>query len=109
MKYSRFESLGDNCELGFVLRSLGSDEGGLFKWARLEIDNLNKVLQNNLQEIFEYRNLSPLRTSMVYESTYGIGWHSRLTSEVSQGGLIYVDNEATRIKIHQLELKNSTI
>lgn len=101
----RFESIGDNCEFGFVLRGLGFDEGGLFKWARLDIHALTKVLAADLEHIFDFENLSPLRLSMVLEGRYGIGWHSSITCHFVDGQLQFVDPEHLRREKHRSEAR----
>jgi hypothetical protein len=43
----RIESLGDNCELGFVLRHLGVEAGSLFRWAAMKHEQLLMKLRGN--------------------------------------------------------------
>jgi hypothetical protein len=61
----RIESLGDNCELGFVLRHLGVEAGSLFRWAAMKPEQLLMKLRADFDGMYEFANLSPLRPAMV--------------------------------------------
>ena len=54
---SRIESLGDNCELGFVLRRLGSEEGMLFRWASMQPESLLATLRADFERFYEFDDL----------------------------------------------------
>lgn len=99
----RFESLGDNCEFGFVLRKLGCESGSLFRWAAMTPDQLLDTLRANFEGMYRFENLTPLRTGMVLDSAYGIGWHSELKSTVVDGRLVFRDDEDTRRRFHHKE------
>lgn len=45
-RYGQFESLGDDCELGFVHRNLGQEPLGLLRFASLPLATLIKLLNN---------------------------------------------------------------
>jgi hypothetical protein len=45
-RYGQFESLGDDCELGFVQRNLGQEPLGLLRFASLPLATLIKLLNN---------------------------------------------------------------
>ncbi|WP_188260328.1 hypothetical protein [Azospirillum tabaci] len=101
----RFESLGDNCEFGFVLRRLSCEAGSLFRWASMKPDQLLAKLRANFEGMYRFENLSPLRTGMVLDSAYGIGWHSDMKSDMSGGRLLFCDDEATRRALHRRETR----
>nr|WP_246500467.1 hypothetical protein [Azospirillum rugosum] len=101
----RFESLGDNCEFGFVLRRHACEAGSLFRWAAMKPDQLLSLLRANFTDFYRFENLAPLRTNMVLDAPYGIGWHTDLKSEVASGRLHYRDDEATRRKLHRKEVR----
>ena len=48
---SRFESLGENCELGFVQEHHGTHPLGLFRWSGITLDNLVTALDTDLAGI----------------------------------------------------------
>ncbi|MBK3734780.1 hypothetical protein GAY29_17055 [Azospirillum brasilense] len=101
----RFESLGDNCEFGFVLRRLSCEAGSLFRWTSMKPDQLLAKLRANFDGMYRFENLSPLRTGMVLDSAYGIGWHSDMKSDVTGGRLVFRDDEATRRALHRRETR----
>ncbi|KAA0687713.1 hypothetical protein [Azospirillum brasilense] len=101
----RFESLGDNCEFGFVLRRLSCEAGSLFRWASMKPDQLLTKLRANFEGMYRFENLSPLRTGMVLDSAYGIGWHSDMKSDMTGGRLAFRDDEATRRALHRRETR----
>ena len=102
---ARFESLGDNCEIGFVLRHLGSDSGSLLKWARSEADQVCELLGRDFADIYHEQALSPFRAAMVQEARYGIQWHSILQSHVVGGRWQFVADAATRAVQYQHEAR----
>lgn len=101
----RIESLGDNCELGFVLRRLSCETGSLLRWASVQPKALLAMLRANFAGTYEFRNLEPLRHDMVTDTRYGVGWHSALKSEPVGGKLGFVDDELKRRKIHADEAR----
>jgi hypothetical protein len=101
----RIESLGDNCELGFVLSNLGSRAGSVFRWAAMKPHQLLAKLRADFDGMYEFANLTPLRQAMVLDARYGIGWHTDLKSEVVSGLLTFRDDEDTRRKIHLREMR----
>ena len=48
---SRFESLGENCELGFVQEHHGTNPLGLFRWSGITLDDLVTALETSLDGI----------------------------------------------------------
>lgn len=101
----RMESLGDNCELGFVLGNLGCKAGSVFRWASMKPDRLLSKLRADFAGMYEFDNLSPLRPAMVLDSRYGIGWHTELKSEPVAGRLAFRDDEENRRRIHLKEMR----
>jgi hypothetical protein len=99
----RFESLGDNCEFGFVCRKLGVEEGSLFRWASMKPPALLALLFNDFRHIYDFERLAPLRANMVHEGIYGIGWQSKIRSSMQQGVWSFAEREALRRSIHAEE------
>lgn len=96
----RFESLGDNCEFGFVQRSLGLDPGGLLRWAISNPASLVSALQDNFREVYLWENLTPSYRDMVYDSRYGLYFHTKMYSENN----IFIEPEDVRRKIYEDEV-----
>ena len=49
--FMRFESVGENCEFGFVQRYFGAEPLGLFRWGGLPFDRLLQGLSNGFQDL----------------------------------------------------------
>ena len=101
----RFESLGDNCEFGFVNRKLKIEHGSLFRWASMKPTCLLALLLNDFRGIYEYSNLSPLRLVMVQEKIYSIGWHTSMKSEHAGSRLQFAHSDDERRLIYKYDLK----
>jgi Putative papain-like cysteine peptidase (DUF1796) len=102
----RIESLGDNCEPGFVLRKLGCEAGSLFRWARVTPDQLLAVLRADFEGIYEFAGLTPLYLDMVKDKRYGIGWHTEMRSAVADDGRWrFVGDDTVRQKIYRQEIE----
>jgi hypothetical protein len=102
----RIESLGDNCEPGFVLRKLGCEAGSLFRWARVTPDQLLAVLRADFDGIYEFAGLTPLYHDMVKDKRYGIGWHTEMRSAVAADGRWrFIGDETARQKIYRQEIE----
>jgi hypothetical protein len=102
----RIESLGDNCEPGFVLRRLGCEAGSLFRWARVTPDQLLAVLRADFDGIYEFAGLTSLYVDMVRDERYGIGWHTEMRSAVADGGRWhFIADHTERQKIYDREIR----
>ena len=91
-----FESLGDNCEFGFVQRALGVEPGGLLRWAVSPPDALAVAIENRFSGIFEYENLTPNPSSagMVFDNATGFSFHTGMSSK---DGVFVLSDEERRI------------
>lgn len=99
----RIESLGDNCELGFVLQKLGCEAGSLFRWAAITPEQLLSKLRANFKGMYEFQNLEPFRDEMVLDTKYGVGWHSDMKSARVGDHRAFLLDEAKRRKIYSIE------
>lgn len=95
-----FESLGDNCEFGFVQRRSGLEPGGLLRWAFTSPHALIKALEGRFSGIYEYENLVPSSDDMVRDSRYGISFHTKIRSEVRDGKRAFIQAEPERRNMH---------
>lgn len=99
----RVESLGDNCELGFVLRRLGCEDGMLFRWASVSAESLLATLRNDFVELYEFANLSPHRDTMVLDRRYGTSWHTGMISRQANGTRSFELAETDRRVVFEAE------
>lgn len=99
----RLEGLGDNCELGFVLRRLGFEDGMLFRWASVKPESVLATLRGDFRALYEFENLVPRNSKMVRDLHYGTCWHSQMHSSLREGVLTFDADEATRRPIHAKE------
>ena len=77
----RFESLGANCELGFVQRQFGAEPLGLFRWAGITYDALLRALEEQLSVIgdedqTELRINEEVREYFTLDRRYGVSMHA---------------------------------
>lgn len=100
---SRIESVGDNCELGFVLRRLGHEDGSLFRWSSIHADNLVATLKGDFDRFYEFDDLEPFTADMVRDRRYGTAWHSRMASTKQANAWAFRDSRPERIAIHAEE------
>ncbi len=76
----RFESLGDNCEFGFVQRVLGNDTSSLFRWAIAAPAPLLRAFADDFAGLYQYENLEPSAVDMVRDNRYGFFFHTAMRS-----------------------------
>ncbi len=62
----QFESLGENCELGFVQQAFGANPLGLFRWSGIALPDLVYALDSDLDGIGEWEH-----TSIYWDDTFG--------------------------------------
>lgn len=99
---SRFESIGDNCEFGFVQRHHQYEEGGLLRWA-LVVDSsaIIKGIPTRFAGMFAFENLAPAGGgTMVLDTLSQIAFHTHLTSQEKDGALVFDKPENERREIH---------
>lgn len=101
MNPERFESLGDNCELGFVLRGVGLDVGSFFRWCVTPPDVLARVFQSDFQDVYRFENLVPVHATMVRDLGSGLCFHSSMASE----NQIFTQPVEERRAVHAQELE----
>jgi hypothetical protein len=95
----RFESIGDNCELGLVQRHYGAEPLGLLRWARVSFDALSRALDERFSAMGHAKNLQVhiLNTEyLVQDASYRITYHPFIdVTEMTPAEL--VSREVTRI------------
>ena len=104
-KAHRLESLGDNCEIGFALKEVGNEEGGLLRWARTPTKSLLALLKARFARCYEYENLSPQYGDMVYDSMTQIWFHTEMYNSLVDGQYVFNADEPERLEIYGRELQ----
>ncbi|WP_392553419.1 DUF1796 family putative cysteine peptidase [Orbus wheelerorum] len=103
--FNRFESLGYNCEFGFVLRKNNNEISSFFRWTFIhDYKDLCNIISNEFKDVFLYENLSPSiqsRTS-VTDNLYNIRFHSVIHNHLVNEKAEYLDeNELVKEKYDQ--------
>jgi hypothetical protein len=99
----KFESLGDNCEFGFLQRKFGLEPGGLLRWAISSPSALSLGLGDRFANTFLFDNLLPSADDMVRDNAYGIYFHSMMRSNMRDGVREFRDNVEKRQAIYKDE------
>ena len=81
-----FESLGENCEFGFLLRSHAFASGGFFRWAFTPLHSLIHILEKDFEGVYALEQLRPRFGAMVEDTRYDILFHSQLKSQQQPDG-----------------------
>lgn len=74
------EPIGSNCEVGFVLNSLGNNRPSLFRWTAIDAAGFAKLLDNNFVNCYERSTVRPHTPKMVVSEPYQWAFHSALHS-----------------------------
>lgn len=100
-----FESLGTNCEFGFVQRALGYERSSLLRWAYIsDIEALCAAVESRFEGVFAFENLRPAgEGTMVEDSTLRIAFHSEMRSVLEDGVWTFSLPEAERYTIYKKE------
>jgi len=84
----RFESLGDNCEFGFLQRAYGVETSSLFRWASSPLEATTLLLQQDFLDIFSRAAVAPYTEGMAIDRRYGIAFHVALHSKKNAVGTL---------------------
>lgn len=104
-----FESVGDNCELGFMQRQKGVDSGAVLKWCRiLRHADLLRFLDRPKDDFYKLENLKPTSNDMVEDVSSGIQFHTELYSRLREGERAFTAEEAEIKRIYGLEYTKRT-
>jgi hypothetical protein len=95
----RYESLGDNCEFGFVQRANGFEDGGLLRWSISPLDKLIQCLDTDFKGFYLFDNLEPSAPDMVRDTGSGLMFHTQMHSIDGR----FVRGEAARREIYASE------
>lgn len=103
----QFESIGNNCEFGFVQRALGYEESSLLRWAFVDdIEALRAGIESRFECLFAYENLRPAGGGTMVRDIRGrIAFHSKMRSVEDNGEWRFVLPEAERREVFEEERK----
>jgi hypothetical protein len=99
----RVESLGNNCEVGFVLKNLGHTSGGVFRWVAVKPSDAYRAVMSDFDGVFEFGNLAPHSSGMVFDKRSRIAFHSKMRSHRAGAELEFIDPEEKRRELYALE------
>lgn len=74
----QFESVGDNCEFGFVQRFHRAEPSSLFRWATAPIEGVIAGLKDQWEHIFEDENMRPWAYDMAWDDRYRCAFHGKI-------------------------------
>lgn len=97
---ARFESLGDNCELGFIQRFVKNEEGGLLRWAVSSPRALIDAITHDFEGLYAYENLTPHTDGMILDAKYGLHFHSTMRSKDK----VFVNSDEERRALYDIEV-----
>lgn len=102
---SRFESLGDNCEFGFIQRFHGCEPSSLLRWATAPLDGVMTGLKDQWANLYAWENLMPWAGDMVWDDHYRCAFHSTIHSNRSDENcpLTFVLPETERLQAWAVE------
>lgn len=72
---SKFESLGDNCEFGFVQRFHEAEPSSLFRWATAPLHGVMIGLEDSWHNIYSWESLRPWAYEMAWDDQYQCAFH----------------------------------
>lgn len=101
-----FESLGNNCEFGFYLRSKGIDDGSLFRWSFIHnYAAINMLIKNKFNSFFNFDSIIPYSDTMVFDQSISIAFHSCMHSHIVDNKRVFLESNE-KIKLLYAEEKN---
>jgi hypothetical protein len=104
----RVESLGLNCELGFVLRGLGNWKPSVFRWSFAPPESVIKLIEADFAHLYEPSSLVPQRDHSVVDTNYGVRFHTNLKTEKGGRDWQFVDSD-TKSRLRILEAERDLI
>ena len=104
---TEFESIGDNCEFGFVQEKLGFYRSSLLRWGLLDDpQSTSRLIRTGFEDVFDFENLQPAGSGlMVRDVTAGVAFHSAMRSQLRNGVWEFIASEAERRRVHAEEMQ----
>lgn len=100
----QFESIGDNCEFGFVQWYHGVDESGLLRFASTEFDGLLRLFDAQFQGAFDWEDMAPYSSNMVRSKRFGVAFHTDIRCVLDGEKWKYATDEEARRQFYDVEL-----
>jgi hypothetical protein len=102
-----FESIGENCEFGFVQRALGHEVSSFLRWTFLDSTAATIAgISTSFAEVFKYENLEPAAEgTMVRDRAHGIAFHTSMHAKNTETGWDFLASDEERRVIHAEELR----
>lgn len=89
----QFESIGDNCELGFVQRFHGVEPSSLFRWATAPLHGVLTGLADGWADIYAWENLRPWASDMAWDDKYQCAFHGSMRCALIDGEMTFTLSE----------------
>lgn len=103
LKFERFESMGNNCELGLFLKESRNNTSSFFRYTFIhDYSLIGQLIQNNFRDIFLLENLEQSCTGMIIDKKYQLSFHSKMNIS-KRGEKKSIDNNELIVS-HQKEL-----
>jgi hypothetical protein len=100
-----FESLGENCEFGFLLEAYEIGEGSLFRWAFVnDFAKMAQAIDRKMTGSFAFDAMRPYSATMIVDESTNIAWHTKMRIAVADDQFSFVESEDERRAIHATEL-----
>jgi hypothetical protein len=97
----KFESLGENCEVGLVQRRFQAEPLGLLRWTYVSPDRVVDMLASELDGLGELENVKIRRNIwneyVVEDVKFGIGFHTFMNLQVKDEAR-FLDEQSARIR-----------
>jgi tetratricopeptide (TPR) repeat protein len=90
----KFESLGENCELGFVQRHYGAEPLGLLRWAGIPLPKLIRGLEDGFAGVGTPANTAMyvdpnIQEYRIADKTYDLSMHTFIAEDKENEGVIF--------------------
>lgn len=108
LKFERFESLGNNCEIGLFLKESRNNTSSFFRYTFIhDYALIDKMIQNNFKDVFLLENLTQLNGGMVIDKKYNLSFHSKMNITKQNEIKIINKNNDELLITHQKELEKA--
>ncbi len=102
--FAQFESLGANCEFGFVQRQAGIEPPDLLRWSMVTSPRaLVAAIDADFADLYAFDSLVPYNQAMVRDQKHDIAFHSALRCVAAGAGFAFAQPEQDRRDIHRFE------
>ncbi len=102
---SYYISLGNNCEVGMLMKKWGYDNSSFFRYTYSPPSSILKIIQNEFKDIYLFENIIPNTDTLVRDTKNNISFHSKQKSLIDPDSKqrLFIHTEDERIKIFASE------